>query len=352
MEAKLYSGSLRPNSVHESSMSFFFDNVAPWAIVEFRKAGESRGMITSEHMKTSLLKLCVLIVFLTAGARSQAQKPSATPEETPQGLTEIESFQGEVNSGERLLKLDSTVGWEFNRHFGMFAGVPVYFSHLASTTTTTGTTTTTTPGASSSGIGNAYLGFALREPNPTLDYASALTLGAPTGDTKKGLSTGRATFDWDNRFEHGFNRFTPFFDGGLGNTVPDSKFLTRPFTSLGMVTHFEEGGGFELFPRVSLNGSAYEIVPFGTQKVFSKLVAKGQAAKGSGKNGRVFETAAETIGSGLTRENGFIASVAFEPARFWTVEAGYTRSVTFALDSFAFNVRMDVGKLLRQRKGL
>jgi hypothetical protein len=309
-------------------------------------------MITSKHMKTSSLKLCVLILLLTAAVRSQAQKPSATPEEAPQGFTEVESFQGEVNSGERVLKLDSNVGWDFNRHFGMFAGIPVYFSHLASTTTTTGTTTTTTPGASNSGIGNAYLGFALRAPNPVLDYASAVTVGAPTGDTKKGLSTGRATFDWDNRFEHSFNRFTPFFEGGLGNTVPDTKFLTRAFTSLGMVTHLEEGAGLELFPRVTVSGSAYEIVPFGTQKVFSKLVAKGQAATGSGKHGRVFETAAETVGSGLTRENGFIASVAFEPARFWTIEAGYTRSETFALDSVAFNVRMDVGKLLRQRKGL
>lgn len=297
-------------------------------------------------------RLSVVFILLAASARSWAQKPSATPEETPQGLTEIESFQGEMNSGETLLKLDSNAGWDFNRHFGVFAGLPVYFSHLSSTTTTTGTTTTATPGANHDGIGNAYLGFALREPNPTVDYAGALTLGAPTGDTKKGLSTGRATFDWDNRLEHSFDRFTPFFDGGFSNTVPDSKFLIRPFTSLGLVTHLEEGGGFELVPHITINGSYYEIVPFGNQKIFSKLVTAGQAAKGSGKNGRVFETAAETSGSGLTRENGFTASVAFEPSRFWTVEAGYTRSVTFALSGFAFDLRMNVGKLLRQKSGL
>jgi hypothetical protein len=301
-------------------------------------------------MRFSLLGFCLLSALLTASARSVAQKSTASPDETPQGLTEIESFQGSVNSGERLLKLDSTAGWDFNRHFGVFAGLPVYFAHLSSSATTTGTTTTT--GANHDGIGNAYLGFVLREPNPKVDYASALTLGAPTGDTKKGLSTGRATFDWDNRFEHGFNRFTPFFDGGLSNTVPDTTFLTRPFTSLGLVTHLEEGGGFELLRHIALNGAAYEIVPFGNQKVFSRLVTAGQAAKGAGKSGRVFETAAETSGSGLTRENGFSASVAFEPTAFWTLEAGYTRSVTFALNSFAFDLRMNVGKLLRQRKSL
>src|SRR5215472_11049246 len=261
-------------------------------------------MINFEFVKPSSLKLWILIALLAASARSLAQNPTAKPDDTPQGLSEVESFQGAVSSGESVLKIDSNVGWDFNKHFGMFVGVPVYFSRLSSTTTTTGTTTTTTPGVIHEGIGNAYLGLALRAPNPALDYASALTVGAPTGDTKKGLSTGRATFDWDNRFEHSFNRFTPFFEGGLGNTVPDTKFLTRAFTSLGMVTHLEEGAGLELFPRVTVSGSAYEIVPFGTQKVFSKLVAKGQAATGSGKHGRVFETAAETIGSGLTRENG------------------------------------------------
>jgi hypothetical protein len=306
-------------------------------------------MINSEFTKPSSLKLWIFIAILAFGSRSQAQKPAPTPDETPQGLTEIESFQGALSSDESVLKLDSTVGWDFNSHFGMFAGLPVYFAHLSSSTTTTGTTTS---GANNNGIGNAYLGFALREPNPTLDYASALTLGAPTGDTKKGLSTGRATFDWDNRFEHSFDRFTPFFDGGLSNTVPDAAFLTRPFTSLGLVTHLEEGGGFELVRHFTVNGSAYEIVPFGNQKVFSKLVARGQTAKGSGKNGRIFETAAETSGSGLTRENGFIASIALEPSRFWTLEAGYTRSMTFALNSFAFDLRFNVGKMLRSRMSL
>ncbi len=280
------------------------------------------------------------------------QKPSAPAADTPQGFTEVESFQGAVNSGERVLKLDSMVGWDFNSHFGVFGGLPVYLAHLSSSTTTTGTTTTTTPGSSINGIGNLYLGFAFRAPNPTVNYASALTLGAPTGDTKKGLSSGRATFDWDNRFEHAFDRFTPFFDGGLSNTVPDTTLLTRPFTSLGVVTHLEEGGGYELVRHFAVNASAYEIVPFGNQKVFSRLVAAGQAAKGSGKNGRVFETAAETSGSGLTRENGFTASVGFEPTPVWSLELGYTRSVTFALNSFAFNLRINVGKLFRSTNRL
>jgi len=304
----------------------------------------------------------LLCFFLAALALSQATtlscdaqttaKPrtSAEPSESSSGFTEIESFQGTVNSSERLFKLDSTVGWDFNRHFGVFAGVPIYFVHVPATTITNGTTTTSVPGASNNGLGNAYLGLAFRAPNPTLNYASEITAGAPTGSTKKGLSSGRATVDWDNRIDHSFNRLTPFLDAGIGNTVPDSRLFTRAFTSLGFVAHLEEGAEWELFKRVSVGGSAYEIVPAGNQKVFSRLVAKGGTAQGAGKHGRVFETAAAASGNGLTRENGFSALVAFDPSPVWRLEVGYIRSVTFDIDSFAFNLRMNVGRLLRPKK--
>lgn len=301
-------------------------------------------------MRFFAIRVWLLTALLATGARSVAQNPPGPSSETQKGFTEIESFQGTVYSSERVLKLDSALGWDFNSHFGVFAGVPLYFAHISGSTTTTGTITTTTPGTSHDGIGNAYLGFAFRVPNPALDYASALTLAAPTGDTKKGLSSGRANVDWDNRLEHAFNRFTPFFEGGLGNTVPDSTLVTRSFTSLGLVAHLQEGAGCQLVRHFSINGAAYEIVPFGNQKIFSKLVTAGQAAKGSGKNGRIFETAAEASGNGLTRENGYSAWVGFEPTPLWDLEIGYTRSVTFALNSFAFNLRMNVASLLRSRK--
>jgi hypothetical protein len=306
-------------------------------------------------MRICCFKLCFFAACLALAARSYAQAsssvtPSSKNAETEQGWTEIESFQGTASSGQQLLKLDSTLGYDFNSHFGMFVGVPVYFDHLSSSTTTTGTTTTTTPSSSHNGIGNAYLGFAFRAPNEALDYASALTFGAPTGNSKKGLSTGRATFDWENEIEHAFGRFTPSLEGGLSNTVPDSRLLTRPFTSLGLVTHWQEGAGFKLFEHLDVNGAAYEIVPFGNQKIFSRLVGSGQTAKGSGKNPPVFATAAETSGNGITRENGFNAWVGVEPTPIWNLELGYTRSVTFGISSFVFNLRMDVGKLLRSRK--
>jgi hypothetical protein len=293
-------------------------------------------------MKARCNELLVLAAMLFAVTPAVAQKPKADSQDLQRGFTEFETFQGEANSDASVLKLDSTVGYDFNKHFGVFAGVPLYFSHVASSTTTAGTTTTTSSGGT--GMGNAYLGFALREPNPTLDYASAVTLGVPTGSTSKGLSTGRASIDWTNRFEHSFDRLTPFFEGGLANTVPDSVFLTRPFTSLGTITHLEEGADFELVRHFSVGGSAYQIVPFGNQKLLSKLVRKGQSGRG---NGRSFDTVAEASGSGLTRENGFSTWVGFEPTPILRAEIGYTRSTTFDWNSFAFNLRVNFGRLLR-----
>lgn len=284
-------------------------------------------------MRFFTIRSFVLAVTLAGCAVSFAQS-------SQKGFTEVETFQGTVNSDSRLFKLDSTMGWDFNKHFGVFGGVPLYIA----STPASGTTAST----SSTGIGNAYLGFAFRAPNPGLDYEGALTAAAPTGSTSSGFSTGRVGVDWTNRFSHSFSRFTPFVEGGLSNTVPDTAFSTRPFTSLGAITHWEEGADYEMVKHVYLGASGYEIVPFGNQKIFSRVV--GQGGKGSGKNS--FDNAAQSSGSGLTRENGFNAWVAFEPTALWRAEVGFTRSATFNLNSVAFNLRFNVGKMLRSRKTL
>lgn len=298
-------------------------------------------------MKITSGILTFSLAVLAWAVPAVGQNPSASSTDAGKGFTEVESVQSTLNSSQRLFELDSTVGWDFSKHFGIFVGVPVYFVDVPASTTTVGTTTTTTPATSNNGIGNASFGMAFRAPNPALDYSSTITGGAPTGDTKKGLSSGRGTIDWDNRFEHSFSRLTPYFDGGLGNTVPDSKLVVRAFTSLGFVAHLEEGAEYELVKHFSVGGAAYQIVPEGNQKIYSKLVAKGATGKAGSKN--VFQTSATASGTGLTRENGFNAWVGVDAGKFWRAEVGYTRSTTFDLSSVAFNISMNVGQMLRSR---
>jgi hypothetical protein len=271
--------------------------------------------------------------------------PAFSQVDSQKGFTEYETFQGSVNSDNHVFKVDSTMGWDFNKHFGVYGGVPFYFASVPSSTTATGTTTAS---SSNNGIGDAYLGMSFRAGNPSLDYAGSLTVSAPTGDTSKGLSTGRAGVDFTNRISHSFHRFTPFFTGGLSNTVPDASFTTRPFTSLGAITHLEEGADYQIIRHTYLGFSGYQIVPFGSQKIFSKLVNQGGQGSGSGKNS--FDNNAQTTGTGITRENGFNVWLGFEPTPLWRAEIGYSRSATFDLNSLAFNLRFNVGKMLRSKR--
>lgn len=300
-------------------------------------------------MKFCSLSFVLVLLTVAVYIPGAAQKPAAKTDgaDDSRGFTEVETFQGTTNSQESVLKLDSTLGYDFNKHFGLFGGVPVYFTHIASTTTGT----TTTSSANRSGFGNLYLGLALRAPNPTLDYEGTITAGAPTGSRTNGLSSGRGSIDFDNRFQHSFSRLTPFFDGGVANTVPDSVLFTRPFTSLGAISHLEEGASLGLLPRLSVGASAYQIVPFGNQKIFSRLLKKGQTTGTTTKHRRTFQTSALASGNDLTRENGFNAWIGVDPSRFWGLEAGYTRSATFDLNSFTFNLRFNIGKALRSQKG-
>lgn len=292
-------------------------------------------------MNSGCLRFLILMAGLATSLTLAAQAP--VPSDSDKGFTEMESFQGTVNSSIKVLKLDSTAGYDFNKHFGVFAGLPLYITSASGTTTTTGATSNST----TSGIGNFYLGMAFRAPNPTLNYASTITVGAPTGSVQKGLSSGRGTVDWSNHFDHSFHHLTPFLNAGLANTVPDTLLVTRPFTSLGAVGHFEEGAEYALVRHFAVGGSAYEITPFGNQKVFSKLVQKGQTRTVSGKSHGVFDTAFESSGNGLTRENGVSTWVAFQSSQMWRAQVGYTRSATYALNSFSFYLGVNVGKLLR-----
>jgi hypothetical protein len=276
-------------------------------------------------------------------------------EEAPapiKGFNEYENFRGMINSSGSLFKLDSTLGYDFNRHVGVFAGLPLYFAN----------DNTNNPGQTrihDAGAGDAYFGIEAFMPTDILNYSTTLRISAPTGSVSKGFSPGQPTVDWSNRFRRRFGRITPFVAAGVGNTVPDSELVTRNFTSLGKVAHFEEGVELDLTRHVYVGSSAYQIVPFGEQKVFNRFETavprddKGGEGKGGpapnqpppGDTGQPSAT-----GNDLTRERGFDAWIGFEPTRVVRMELGYSRSATFALNSFSFNVGLNVGRLFRSRQ--
>lgn len=101
-----------------------------------------------------------------------------------------EQFNSSSNEDGKVFDLDSTVGYVFSRHFGVDAGVPIFFVR-GSSTNALGMTTKT----SENELGDAYAQVRLAFANPILNYKMALTGTVPTGSRSAGISTGHATYD-------------------------------------------------------------------------------------------------------------------------------------------------------------
>lgn len=270
------------------------------------------------------------------------------------GFAFYERFQGSASSLGWVNQLDTSVGYNFGAHFSLDAGLPVYFIRPSSSTiAATGT-------SSANGIGNVYAQLRLSEANPIVNFASTLTGTAPTGDKTNGFSTGHATVDWSNYFEHSFSQLTPFFDVGIANAVSDTMFFIRPYTTYGVVTHVEGGARYRLVRGLSVGVSGFAIEPSGQQTVVSRLVERsgsrtttgGTSTSGSRTSGseesRVFQNTSVTTGTAdIARDNGFSTWLQIAPATGVSLYAGYTRSTHFALNTAFFGISFNLGKAIR-----
>jgi len=280
----------------------------------------------------------MLAVLILACVQNTHAQGASNPAGNQKGFVVYEAFEGSANAEGQVMALTSSATYNFNQHFNAGLGIPVYFDHT-STSSTTGTT-------SSSGIGNAFAMLRGEWKNPLLNYGTSLTASAPSGDSKKGMSTGHATFDWDNRISHDIGGLTPFADAGLANSVTDARFFHRPFTTFGKMAHFEAGTDVDLSHSFNLTLSAYDIAPWGTQTVFSRFVNQGSIGRG-GQHGRSFEINHQTTGTAaLTRDNGYTVGLSVSPRPFLDFEIGYSRSVHFALNTVSFGVGLNLSSLV------
>lgn len=290
--------------------------------------------------------LAIGVSFLVGGvclAQAPAASGPAPKEGNYHGMTLNTSFNGSFDTGSKVFDWTTSTGYIFNQHFSVNAGVPFLFVRG---TTATGTTT------SSNGVGDAYGQFVLAFKNPVVNYGSSFTFGLPTGDSSKGLSTGRVTFDWSNAFAKEIGRFTPFVNLGGGNSLMDTKYWHRPFLTLGPVAHFEAGSGLDLGHSITFSASAYDVAPWGTQKVYSRTVTKsGGGSGGSTKHGRVYQGSALTKGdSSIDRDNGYNADLDFNPVKYVDFDLAYSHSVHYQLDTVSFGITFNLTPLIAKRQ--
>ena len=207
--------------------------------------------------RTVLFASVTFVVFASLAGAQTMPKPAARES----GITAYLQFGGTANSDGQVYALSPSIGYEFNSHFGMAVGAPVYFVRPSSSTGS----------SSATGLGDPFLGVHLKYPNEIINFATFLTGTAPVGNSKEGLSTGRSTFDWTNHIDHSISRLTPFVEAGLSNTTPDSSLFLRPYTTLGFNTHIRGGASYVMWRFVSIGASGYDILPSGQQTVFSRV---------------------------------------------------------------------------------
>jgi len=295
---------------------------------------------------------CVMVVLSSyAPLFAQSPNPAASGPArensggfTP-GWTLGTRFEGSYTSDGSVYDLGSALGYNFSRHFGIDAGVPLYFVSTPSTIKKNNS-----GAVSGIGVGTFFTDIRLNYPNKSLNCSSAIHLTAPSGDTKKGFSTGHATWNLANHIDHAFGDFSPFLDAGVGNTVMDTRFFHRPFITFGYNTQFN--GGLEYDPgNFSFSASVYDVAPWGNQTVISRVFRCGASARcqanGLTKNRKSFTAASVSAGAAdLVRDNGFNAGIDYKPVGYLDLEFDLSRSVPLQLNSYSFGIGVDLSWLL------
>ena len=297
--------------------------------------------------------LCaILILALCPSLLAQSPVPAATTPASKDaggfspGWTLGAKFQGDYSSDAGVYDVGTALGYNFSRHFGMDTGVPFYF------VSTPSATKQSNPGAVSGvGIGNPFVDLLLNYPGSSLNYSSAIHLTAPVADTKKGLSVGHATWNYTHHIDHAFGDWSPFIDAGVGNTIQDTKYFTRPFMTFGLNAAFTGGLEYDQGP-FSVQAGAYDVAPWGNQTEISRVFRCGTAAKcsstGTSTNRKSYTTSSVTTGGAdLVRDNGYEAGFDFKPVYYLDFEFDYSRSVPLHLNNYSFGIGINLSSLVR-----
>jgi hypothetical protein len=210
-----------------------------------------------------------------------SQSPAANakaPDNVPRvpGLSDF--FQG-FNAGVSSFGVYNTsAGWysvatpaisyTFSPHYSADANATIY---LHRTVLSFSSTVPPSQGYDTRAIdgGDTSLGFHANYSPKHFQESVHAYLTVPTGNSSEGLGTGRVTFDFTNRIEKYHRQLGMFLDLGVGNTSTlSNNIITKNYTSLGALAHFQTGSIFWLKGNY-LEMFAYEQLPIGSQTIYA-----------------------------------------------------------------------------------
>ncbi len=256
----------------------------------------------------------------------EAQSVPEVPglEEKQQGWNAGVTFAGVHSSVTGWATLATpAIGYSFKNIFSIDAEIPIYLFRLADTLSTH-----PKPNAElvprRGEFGDIVFGLHADFAPRLFQYQLTGAFTAPTGDEKYGLTTGRVTFDINNHFERTFGHIVPTVELGAGDsTTLVNRTVTKNYTSLGPLAHFQIGLGVDLPHGISFESDAYEELPIGDQKIY-----------GPSRNGK----ATVVTGHNVTEDNGFTNSLDIPLTGNITLSGYYSRSLRLHTDTTAIGI--------------
>jgi hypothetical protein len=293
----------------------------------------------------------VLLIVLASACVAQSNPSSLALQLPNRGFTSYTSLSESYDSSANWTSIvDSTVGFQFNKIFGISVGAPFYLAYnqplFTTTTRINGSPTQFMPISGYNAMGDIRFGLRFATPTPIIKYVATITGTAPTGDTSIGLSTGRFTGDVNNHLEFDLGHIAPMVELGLANTNALVNMVKRPYTTLGVLSHYKAGLGIPLGKGLSLELAGYEDLPLGLQKLYSQEFNRvtGSNSSGLGSSVPIYEQFATAFGKGFTEDNGFTTGVNADLGRFMNMGFTYDRSARQKLDTFAFSIGIRIGR--------
>lgn len=302
------------------------------------------------------------VIAVNAAASSAVVGANSAPaggaaEANDRGFIFTSSFTGNHDSSSGWSNvLDSSVRYDFNRVFGVELGLPYYLSHNGYSSAAVTRINTNPPLETTyNALGDLYLKLHFAAPETSFGYSATITGTAPTGDTSSGISTGRPTFDLNNRFEHNFGFITPFAELGIGDSSAlINHRVRRPYTTLGPISHYRAGATFDFFKYFSFEGAGYEDLPIGDQKVFSHLFLPsktGRLVRTINGKTRRFARATVNTGQGILEDNGLCADLTVNVTRNLALTGSYQRSLRQSMDIVAIGMTFTFGRAAQDSHG-
>jgi len=229
-------------------------------------------------------------------------------------VTGYDSFSGYAGG------LELSVGYDFGRALEVESGLPFYFFSA-----------TRSPDADNfsyryGSLGDAFVKIVVN-PVVRLNYQATLTVTAPTG--RANVSTGQATWDWNNRMEHDWRHLHPFGEFVLGN-VPSVTLRLESYRISGFAAQVHAGNSFDFGKLGSFDASLYESVPVGNARAYFNA-----------------EVGAPSTPFNLLSDHGFNADYSKSAGRF-AFDVTYNRSIPYSANAVYVTLGYRIGHLRRE----